>query len=547
MFVDFRTELVEGSSKRAGEELEQESTKKQKVDEDKDTTELQSLMEVIPDEEEVAIDIVPLATKEDLEDLYKLVKAKYQSTRPVEDLDLVLWNDLKTMFEPHIEDGIWKLQQRYPLTPPTITDMLNKNLQGRIVGIKSLLNAASIIAALIDVNAAQSKLVLLENFTENYSMCLRLLYKVNAAEGVNAASEEISTAELVSTAYGNPQIDLQDQGVIDSGCSRHMTGNMSYLTDYEDYRCREMNQFCEMKGILRQFSVARTPQQNGVAKRRNRTLIEAARTMLADSKSWPTIILGKKHLIEELANVQNRCVRSLANNHPISQNPKSLMMMVSKPSVMMKEWLMEDPRKDSECNEQDKEDNVRITNNVKCRQVQNEVNAVGGKIKDFDGVYQMDEKSAILYGKIEEEVYISWQWQETDSGYANSTITVKWPKPINGEVQLHALVDGKKIIVTESTVRRELQLEDVKGGYKTNLNWGKVQQCPTDPHHTPHYFWNHPLNLKERLKNLGILQEKDTQFGEGCKATPNESSSLRTTLGGGPRRKETTGIAIPQD
>ncbi|GJZ05339.1 hypothetical protein Tco_0538614, partial [Tanacetum coccineum] len=32
----------------------------------------------------------------------------------------------------------------------------------------------------------------------------------------------------------NPQMDLQDQGVIDSGCSRHMTGNMSYLTDYEE-------------------------------------------------------------------------------------------------------------------------------------------------------------------------------------------------------------------------------------------------------------------------------------------------------------------------
>ncbi|GJZ77125.1 ribonuclease H-like domain-containing protein [Tanacetum coccineum] len=34
--------------------------------------------------------------------------------------------------------------------------------------------------------------------------------------------------------YGNPQMDLHDQGVIDSGCSRHMTGNMSYLTDYEE-------------------------------------------------------------------------------------------------------------------------------------------------------------------------------------------------------------------------------------------------------------------------------------------------------------------------
>ncbi|GJZ13211.1 putative ribonuclease H-like domain-containing protein [Tanacetum coccineum] len=51
-----------------------------------------------------------------------------------------------------------------------------------------------------------------------------------------------------------------------------------------EFKNRETNQFCEMKGILRPFSVARTPQQNRVAGRRNRTLIEAARTMLADSK-----------------------------------------------------------------------------------------------------------------------------------------------------------------------------------------------------------------------------------------------------------------------
>ncbi|GJX15656.1 hypothetical protein Tco_0216488 [Tanacetum coccineum] len=51
------------SSKRAGDELEQESIKKQKVDEDKETTELKSLMEVIPDEDEVAVDAIPLATK----------------------------------------------------------------------------------------------------------------------------------------------------------------------------------------------------------------------------------------------------------------------------------------------------------------------------------------------------------------------------------------------------------------------------------------------------------------------------------------------------
>ncbi|GJU53255.1 putative ribonuclease H-like domain-containing protein [Tanacetum coccineum] len=121
--------------------------------------------------------------------------------------------------------------------------------------------------------------------------------------------------------YGNPQYALQDQGIFDSGCSRHMTGNKSYLTDYQDIdgdlfafvevlkdrfswvfflatkdetsgilktfitgienqinhkvkiiRCdngtefknNDMNQFCGMKGIKREFSVARTPQQNGV-------------------------------------------------------------------------------------------------------------------------------------------------------------------------------------------------------------------------------------------------------------------------------------------
>ncbi|GKD08901.1 putative ribonuclease H-like domain-containing protein [Tanacetum coccineum] len=47
-----------------------------------------------------------------------------------------------------------------------------------------------------------------------------------------------------------------------------------------EFKNKEMNQFCEKNGILRQYSAARTPQQNGVAERRNRTLIEAARTLI---------------------------------------------------------------------------------------------------------------------------------------------------------------------------------------------------------------------------------------------------------------------------
>ncbi|GKA58521.1 putative ribonuclease H-like domain-containing protein [Tanacetum coccineum] len=51
-----------------------------------------------------------------------------------------------------------------------------------------------------------------------------------------------------------------------------------------EFKNRVINEFCKKKGIKRELSVARTPQQNGVTERRNRTLIKAARTMLADSK-----------------------------------------------------------------------------------------------------------------------------------------------------------------------------------------------------------------------------------------------------------------------
>ncbi|GJU48770.1 ribonuclease H-like domain-containing protein [Tanacetum coccineum] len=153
--IKMKSTKPKNKEKRAGTKLIQENARKQKVKDNKETTELKQCLEIIPDEEEVTIDVIPLAVKspsivgwkihkegrksyyqimradgksqmymifshmlksfnrEDLEDLYKLVKAKYKSTRPVEDLDLLLWGDLKTMFEPHVEDKIWRNQQDY--------------------------------------------------------------------------------------------------------------------------------------------------------------------------------------------------------------------------------------------------------------------------------------------------------------------------------------------------------------------------------------------------------------------------------------------------
>ncbi|GKA21691.1 putative ribonuclease H-like domain-containing protein, partial [Tanacetum coccineum] len=70
-----------------------------------------------------------------------------------------------------------------------------------------------------------------------------------------------------------------------------------------EFKNKIMDDFCREKGIRREYSVARTPQQNGEAKRRNRTLIKAARTMLADSR-LPTTFWVKA--ISTVCYVHNR-------------------------------------------------------------------------------------------------------------------------------------------------------------------------------------------------------------------------------------------------
>ncbi|GJX19113.1 putative ribonuclease H-like domain-containing protein [Tanacetum coccineum] len=61
-----------------------------------------------------------------------------------------------------------------------------------------------------------------------------------------------------------------------------------------EFKNKVIDDFCKEKGIKREYSVARTPQQNGMAERRNKTLIEAARTILGefDGKSDEGFFVG---------------------------------------------------------------------------------------------------------------------------------------------------------------------------------------------------------------------------------------------------------------
>ncbi|GJR99915.1 hypothetical protein Tco_0316424 [Tanacetum coccineum] len=54
--------------------------------------------------------------KEDLEALWRIVKAKYGDTRPEDEFERVLWGDLKVMFEPNKRSDVWRILQGYRVT-----------------------------------------------------------------------------------------------------------------------------------------------------------------------------------------------------------------------------------------------------------------------------------------------------------------------------------------------------------------------------------------------------------------------------------------------
>nr|GEU65507.1 hypothetical protein [Tanacetum cinerariifolium] len=145
--------VQESSSKRVGDEQEQEKSKKQTVENDKEKEELKRCLKIIPDDREnVTIDATYLSTKsltvvdykiykegrksffqifradgnsqmyltfskllknfirEDLEVLWRFVKDRFVKTKLVDDMDSFLMHTLKTMFEHHVKDTVWKIQ-----------------------------------------------------------------------------------------------------------------------------------------------------------------------------------------------------------------------------------------------------------------------------------------------------------------------------------------------------------------------------------------------------------------------------------------------------
>ncbi|GKD60026.1 hypothetical protein Tco_1297535 [Tanacetum coccineum] len=159
---DSSSKKAESSKKRPRAEHDEKSVKKQKLQDDAEKEELRACFDIVQGDD-IAIDVESLATKylivdwkthilientmyyqiiranrssknykifsemlddfdgQDVMDLHRLVKERYDTTSP-EGYDLLLWGDLKTLFEPCEEDEVWRNQQRYNLISWSLFD-----------------------------------------------------------------------------------------------------------------------------------------------------------------------------------------------------------------------------------------------------------------------------------------------------------------------------------------------------------------------------------------------------------------------------------------
>nr|GEW11135.1 hypothetical protein [Tanacetum cinerariifolium] len=150
-----QAEVTEGSSKRAGDELKQESAKRQRLEKKDDSVELKRCLEIVPKDND---------------------DERFKKTKPVDDMDNLLFQILKTVFKHHAEDNIWRLMKDIYLN--------------EVFGYTPLMKTKLLIKKLKDseVNAACDQLVL-------------LVYKVtNVFNKVNAARARVRTADRVTTA-----------------------------------------------------------------------------------------------------------------------------------------------------------------------------------------------------------------------------------------------------------------------------------------------------------------------------------------------------------
>nr|GEV96289.1 hypothetical protein [Tanacetum cinerariifolium] len=311
-----------------------------------------------------------------------------------------------------------------------------------------------------------------------------------------------------SVAKGNPQEDLNDKGIIDSGCSRHMIGNRSYLTNYEEIDGGFVT-FGDFKLTDESYILLKVPRKD------NMYIVDLRNFV---PQGGLTYLFGKATSDES-----NHWHRRLGHTQdlPFSSSLKNSLGATFKQSKEEENKDVEDPRnEDSEVLStkeprvnQEKDSNVNSTNNINTVSPTDNATCIEDNVVNENIVYRSADDLNIpnleeinRFYDVEDDdsgadlkdldtnfksttggcqflgcKLISWQCKEqtvvdnsiTEAEYVaastNPTIytlcveqfwATTMDKNINGEAQLHANMDGKKVVISEASTRRDLQFGD---------------------------------------------------------------------------------------
>ncbi|GJT35587.1 hypothetical protein Tco_0926006 [Tanacetum coccineum] len=147
------------------------------------------------------------------------------------------------------ENDRYKTSQGYHAVPPPYTRNFMPLKSDLVLADEEEYVFSELVTSIPDVTTSEAK----TSVSKPKSVCEPLIegwisdsedeneteFKSKQRKPSFAKIEFVKSNEHVKTPResvkkGNPQLELQEKGVIDSGCSRHMTGNKSYFSDYED-------------------------------------------------------------------------------------------------------------------------------------------------------------------------------------------------------------------------------------------------------------------------------------------------------------------------
>ncbi|GJX48898.1 ribonuclease H-like domain-containing protein [Tanacetum coccineum] len=326
---------------------------------------------------------------------------------------------------------------------------VKKNLVPRAVLMKS---------GLVSVNTARQVNTAYSKTTMNIARPMSYLSKIAHSTvkrpiHKNTAFKNSNINQRVNT--GNPQMDLRDKGVINSRCSRHMTENMSYLTNYEEIdgdmlllEGTPKEGKSQEKLIDESQSLLRVPKKNNMYSVDLKNIVSKggltclfAKVISDESKLWHRRLghlnfktmnkLVKGNLVRGLPyklfendqtcvacqkGKQHRATCTQSNGFADTKesdnaDPKSSHDDRSKPSSDDEKKVDEDPRKDSEYNDQEKEDNVNSTNTVnvastnKVNYVRSTVNVAG--INEVNAVGDEDDGAKADMNNLDTTIQVS--------------------------------------------------------------------------------------------------------------------------------------------